>query len=96
MNIFVTYDVCCLAFLDMCIITARQAKRSLRQAVDCITYAKLTKTPLDKVFYCRKKNTLLTGHLSGYEVFHGARYRGGSCPAGGAAVGGGEKCRGGA
>ena len=23
--------------------------------MDCITHAKLTKTPLDKVFYCRKK-----------------------------------------
>ena len=80
----------------MCTITARQAKRSLRQAVDCIIYAELTKTPLDKVFFCRKKNTLLTGHLSGYEGIHGARYRGGSCPAGGAAAGGGEKCGGGA
>ena len=96
MNIFVAYDACCLAFLDMCTITARQAKRSLRQAVDCIVYAKLAKTPLSKVFFRRKKNTLLTGHLSGDEVFHGAHDRGGSCPAGGAAAGGGEKCRGGA
>ena len=51
---------------------------------------------VDKVFFCRMKNTSLTDHLSVYEDFHGARYRGGSCPAGGAAAGGGEKCRGGA